>query len=40
MVDETNPLDRSSSADRLSGHAGDHSSSRGQKISDVAFWGN
>ena len=40
MVDEADPLDRGGNDGHLSGHAGDHGSSRDQNFSDVAFWGN
>ena len=38
MVDEADPLDRGSSVDHLSDHAGGHGSSRGQNFPGVAFW--
>lgn len=38
MVDEIDPVDLRGNAGHLSGHAGDHGSSRDQKIFALAFW--
>lgn len=40
MVDEADPLDRSGNDGHFPGHADHHGSSRGQNLSDVAFWEN